>query len=149
MSHGVLWMEWDSACDCVAADLQEEQTCSDPKGGLANLCNPTSSREVHEDVLIRSDLPSMCRGLFPAQPGENKTVRYMGPKTDNIYTVGVGPLQDSFAWNFSSFPKPLTQNFSSFSRLTYLQLKTLLSTDFVFGVLIHRLCVFFFTSLLS
>lgn len=38
----------------------------------------------------------MCRGLFPhccVLWGENKTVRDMGPKTDDIYTVRAGSLQ--------------------------------------------------------
>ena len=32
---------------------------------VANPWNPISPREAHWDVLIRSDLPLMCRGLFP------------------------------------------------------------------------------------
>ena len=28
--------------------------------------NPTLPREAHENVFIRNDLPSMCRGLFPS-----------------------------------------------------------------------------------
>ena len=38
--------------------------CSDPKEGSCNLWNPTSFREAHGDVLIRNDIPLMCRGLF-------------------------------------------------------------------------------------
>ena len=38
--------------------------CSDPKGGSCIPWDPTSPREVHENVLIRSDLPLMCRGFF-------------------------------------------------------------------------------------
>lgn len=46
-------------------------------------------------VLIRSDLPSMCRGLFSHYCmlwGRTK-LRGLGPKAENIYTIGVGPLQ--------------------------------------------------------
>ena len=39
--------------------------CNDPKGGSCIPWNPTSSREAHENVFIRNDLPLMCRGLFP------------------------------------------------------------------------------------
>jgi len=51
--------------------------------------------EKLRDVLIRSDLPSMCRNLFShccVHWGENKTVRGMGLKVDNIYIVGMGLL---------------------------------------------------------
>ena len=39
--------------------------CSDSKWGSCISWNPTSPRKAHEDVLIRSDLPLMCRSLFP------------------------------------------------------------------------------------
>ena len=45
--------------------------CSDPKGCACkgggescNLWNPTSPREANDDMLIRTNLPLMCRGLF-------------------------------------------------------------------------------------
>ena len=63
---------------------------------VANPWNPISPREAHWDVLIRSDLPLMCRGLFPqllCALRENKTVKGMGPKADNIFTVRAGLLQ--------------------------------------------------------
>ena len=37
----------------------------DPKGGSCIPWKPTSPREAHENVLIRSDLPLISRGLFP------------------------------------------------------------------------------------
>ena len=39
--------------------------CRDSKGGSCNPwgCAPTSPREAHEDVLIRSDLPLTCKVL--------------------------------------------------------------------------------------
>ena len=69
--------------------------CSDPKGGSCIPWDPTSPREVHENVLIRSDLPLMCRGFFSlllCGLRENKTVRSMSSKADNIYTVRTGLL---------------------------------------------------------
>ena len=59
--------------------------------------NPTSPR----NVFIRNDLPSMCRGLFPhccVLWGRTKTVRSMGPKADNIYTIRAGSLQVQYKW---------------------------------------------------
>ena len=35
------------------------------KQGACNPWNPTSLGEAHENVLIRSELPLMCRGIFP------------------------------------------------------------------------------------
>ena len=36
-----------------------------------------------------------CVETFPqGNLGKNKTMRGMGPKVDNIYTIGVGPLQN-------------------------------------------------------
>ena len=61
--------------------------------------NPTLPKEAHGDVFIRSDLPLMCRGLFPhcyVLLGKNKSVRDMGPKVDNIYTTGAGSLHIIF-----------------------------------------------------
>ena len=57
--------------------------------------NPTSPREAHEDVLIRSDLPLMCKNIFPPLRyalEDNKTIKGMGLKANNIYIVGVGSL---------------------------------------------------------
>ena len=38
--------------------------CRDPKGMSCNPWDPTLPREAHMDMLIRSDLSLMCRGLF-------------------------------------------------------------------------------------
>ena len=56
--------------------------------GFCNLWNPTWSRETHEDVLIRSDIPLMCRGVFSPllyALKKNKTGSDINFKTDNIY----------------------------------------------------------------
>ena len=55
-----------------------------------NLQNLTSPRKTHESVLIKSDLPLMCRGIFPyyhvlffgggGEGGKNKTVREYRPQ---------------------------------------------------------------------
>ena len=65
------------------------------KEGSSILWNPTSPREAHEDVLIRSDLPLMCKNLFPPLRyalEDNKTIKGMGLKANNNYRVGVGSL---------------------------------------------------------
>ena len=43
----------------------EPRLSSDPKRGSCIPWNPTPLREAHRDMLIRSGLPLMCRGLFP------------------------------------------------------------------------------------
>ena len=52
------------ALEHLGADSFLVSKCSDPKGGSCIPWNPTSSSEAHIDVLIKSDLPLMCRGLF-------------------------------------------------------------------------------------
>ena len=39
--------------------------CSDPKGGSCIPWNPTLSKDAHENVFIRNDLPLMCRCIPP------------------------------------------------------------------------------------
>ena len=71
--------------------------CSDPKGGSCIPWNPTSPKETHGNVLIRSDLPLMCRGIFPhccVLWGRTKPCGISGPKADNMYTGGGGVVTD-------------------------------------------------------
>ena len=68
----------------------------------------------------------MCRGLFPpllCALRENKTVRGMGPKADNIYIIGTGPLhfflvtiiqnKEKNEWKVSKNDKKGTRNVGS------------------------------------
>ena len=67
--------------------------CSDLKGGSCILWNPTSSRKAHMDVLIRSDLPLMCRSLFLhccVLWGEQNCEGYEGPKWTISTQLGWG-----------------------------------------------------------
>ena len=53
------------ALEHLGADSFLVSKCSDSKGGSCIPWNLTSSSEAHIDVLIRSDLPLMCRAIFP------------------------------------------------------------------------------------
>ena len=39
-----------------------DDNCNDPKRESCIPWNPTSPKEAHENVFIRNNLPSMCRG---------------------------------------------------------------------------------------
>jgi len=54
--------------------------CRDPK---VRSWNPTSPREAHGDVFIRSDLPPMCRGFFPTVMCFGREQNYEGYGTQS------------------------------------------------------------------
>ena len=65
--------------------------CNDLKWEFCIPWNPTSSREAHMDVFIRSDLPLMCRSLFLhccVLWGEQNCEGYEAPKW--IISIQVG-----------------------------------------------------------
>ena len=71
-----------------------------PKKGSCNPWNPTSLKETHENVFIRNDIPSLCRGIFPhccVLWERTKSWGVWGPKADNIYIVGAESLQFELA----------------------------------------------------
>ena len=88
MSQLEVWANED-VCACkgwIVKDQWEKQSQS-----------PTSPEEAYGDVLTMNDLFSKCKGLFSqccVHWGQNKTMRGMGPNTDNIYVVGVWSLQN-------------------------------------------------------
>ena len=51
---------------CILACGAYTSDCSNPKRGSCIPWNLTSPRKAHENVFIRNDLPSMCKGLFPS-----------------------------------------------------------------------------------
>ena len=52
--------------------------CRDLKWRSCNPWDPTSSKEAHGDVHIRSDLPLICRGLFPIAMRFSREQNYEG-----------------------------------------------------------------------
>lgn len=64
----------------------------------------TSPREVHGDMLIRGNLPFMCRSLFSYYcvlwKGGEQNREGLRTKANNVYTVEVGSLNLLFFFPF-------------------------------------------------